>query len=152
MYSWQRFFSHPVGYLCWVFPLLCKSFIISWCLTCNFLGLFPVILECLSESFCLCLYLKETQNNEHLYSMNSRDGLFGFLGFGLPQLLLALYCIAICSFTLSSDLMQYKQEAYPAGIYGYLLNVDPIFFSRSFIIWSSWITFCSVWESQIYFI
>lgn len=129
MYSWQRFFSHPVGYLCWVFfLLLCKRFIISWCLTCNVLGLFPVILESLSESFCLCLYLKETQDNKHLYSMNSRDGLFGFLGFDLPQLLLALYYIAICSVTLSSDLMQYRQEAYPAGIYGYLLKCGPCIF------------------------
>lgn len=60
--------------------------------------------------------------------MNSRDGLFGFLGFDLPQLLLALYYIAICSVTLSSDLMQYRQEAYPAGIYGYLLKCGPYIF------------------------
>lgn len=92
------------------------------------MGLFPVILESLSESFCLCLYLKETQNNEHLYSMNVRDGLFGFLGLDLPRLLLALYYIAICSITLSSDLMQYRQEAYPDGIYGYLLKCGPYIF------------------------
>lgn len=60
--------------------------------------------------------------------MNSRDGLFGFLGFDLPQLLLALNCIAICSITLSPVLMQYSQEAYPAGIYEYLLKCGPYVF------------------------
>lgn len=152
MYSWQRFFSHPVGYLCWVFPLLCKSFVISWCLTCEFLWLFPVILESLSESFCLCLYLKETQNNKHLYSMNSRDGLFALMGFDLPQLLLALYYIAFALSHWAQSWCNIAKKLTLLEFMGISWNVAPMFFSSTFVIWSNWINFCSVWESQIYFI
>jgi hypothetical protein len=58
---WQKLSTIlcAISSLCWLYPLLCRSFLIWFNSICRFLLLFTELLNSYLESHCLCLYLEE---------------------------------------------------------------------------------------------